>query len=54
MSDQTADEIDAEEQQRLDEERRIKEEEILKERQANQARVAFTPANVKFICNYHN
>ena len=46
-------EIDPEEQARQDEDRRLKEEAIIKEHEDNRARVAFTPAKVKYICSKH-
>ena len=54
MSEVDVIEIDPEEQARLDEEKRVIEEErIKKEHDDNRARVAFTPATVKYICSKH-
>jgi len=53
MSDNNDVEIDPEEQARQDEARRLKEEAIIKEHEDNRARVAFTPAKVKYICSKH-
>jgi len=54
MSEEIVDvEIDPEEQARQDEDRRLKEEAIIKEHEDNRARVAFTPAKVKYICSKH-
>jgi hypothetical protein len=54
MSEVDGIEIDPEEQARLDEEKRVIEEErIKKEYEENRARVAFTPASVKYICSKH-